>query len=64
MGDVDFVLIVRVQNRDQMNDVIDDAIAIEGVEQTSSRFVMDEHRPDKGIVSNLPDAAKDTLFDD
>ncbi|QLC35380.1 Lrp/AsnC family transcriptional regulator (plasmid) [Halarchaeum sp. CBA1220] len=63
MGDVDFVLVVRVQDRDQMNGVIDDIIAIEGVEQTSSRFVMDEHRPDEGVVSNLPDAATDVLLD-
>lgn len=42
MGDVDFVLFVRVQNRDQMNSTVDEIVSIDGVNETSSRFVMQE----------------------
>jgi len=42
MGDVDFIVISRVQNHEQMNELIDKIVAIEGVNETSSRFVMRE----------------------
>ncbi|GGN21238.1 Lrp/AsnC family transcriptional regulator [Halarchaeum nitratireducens] len=61
MGDVDFVLVVRVQDREQMNDVIEEVIAIDGVNQTSSRFVMDEIRGDEGTVENLREDALEAL---
>ncbi|ESP87034.1 AsnC family transcriptional regulator [Candidatus Halobonum tyrrellensis G22] len=63
MGDVDFVAVVRVQNRDQMNDVIDDIVAIDAVDQTSSRFVLDEIGGDAGVVGNVRDEATDALLD-
>ncbi|SER38732.1 Lrp/AsnC family transcriptional regulator [Natrinema salaciae] len=42
MGDVDFMIVSRVQNHEQMNELIDEIVAIEGVNETSSRFVMRE----------------------
>lgn len=39
MGDVDFVAISRIQSRDQLNDLIERIVAIEGVNETSSKFV-------------------------
>ncbi|MFC6767389.1 Lrp/AsnC family transcriptional regulator [Natrinema soli] len=42
MGDVDFMIISRVQNHEQLNELIDEIVAIEGVNETSSRFVMRE----------------------
>lgn len=53
MGDVDFVVVSRVQDRDQLNMVIDDIVAIEGVNETSSRFVLQEFQPMAGLVANL-----------
>ncbi len=53
MGDVDFVVISRTQNREQMNDLIDEMIAIDGVTETSSTFVMDEYKADGRVLSNM-----------
>ncbi|MDL0135075.1 Lrp/AsnC family transcriptional regulator [Halobacterium salinarum] len=64
MGDIDFMAIVRVQDRDQMNEVIDSIIAIDGVNQTSSTFVMDEIPHQGGVVANLRDDATDRLLDE
>ena len=55
MGDVDFVVISRVQNHDQMNEVIDDIVAIDGVNETSSRFVMRELKNENRILENMSD---------
>ncbi|WP_137284667.1 Lrp/AsnC family transcriptional regulator [Halorussus salinisoli] len=63
MGDVDFVVISRVQSRDQLNDLIDQMVAIEGVNETSSRFVMQEFESAQTITANLPDEARDAVLD-
>ncbi|SDK62651.1 Lrp/AsnC family transcriptional regulator [Natronorubrum texcoconense] len=55
MGDVDFVVISRVQNHDQMNEVIDDIVAIDGVNETSSRFVMRELKDGNRLLENMSD---------
>ncbi|ELY38944.1 Lrp/AsnC family transcriptional regulator [Natronorubrum tibetense] len=55
MGDVDFVVISRVQNHDQMNEVVDDIVAIDGVNETSSRFVMRELKNENRILENMSD---------
>jgi len=39
MGDIDFVAISRVQTRDQLNDLIEEIVSIDGVNETSSKFV-------------------------
>ena len=53
MGDVDFMVISRVQNRDQLNRLIDEIVAIDGVNETSSTFVMDEIKDNHEVVSAL-----------
>jgi Lrp/AsnC family transcriptional regulator, leucine-responsive regulatory protein len=53
MGDVDFVLISRVQDREQMDALIDEIITIDGVNETSSTFVMDEFKTDNRVVANM-----------
>lgn len=63
MGDVDFVAISRVQDRDQMNQVIENMVAIEGVNETSSRFVMDEILTSPKFMSNMSDEIKSNLAD-
>ncbi|MFC7046049.1 Lrp/AsnC family transcriptional regulator [Halobacteriaceae archaeon GCM10025711] len=63
MGDVDFVAISRVQNRTQMNDVIEEMVGIDGVNETSSRFVMDEISTTPTFTSNLSDEMKRNLLD-
>ncbi|MFC6731725.1 MULTISPECIES: Lrp/AsnC family transcriptional regulator [unclassified Haladaptatus] len=42
LGDVDFIVISRVASREQMNALLDDIVAVEGVDETSSHFVMKE----------------------
>ncbi len=65
MGDVDFVVISRVRDRDLMNRVIDRIVSIEGVNETSSRFVMTEVKSDPRVLTNRSrDRAKDLLTDD
>ena len=64
MGDVDFVAVLRVQNRTQMNRVVEAIAGIEGVEETSSRFVMEEISTSPKFMSNLSDDTKRNLVDD
>ena len=63
MGDVDFVVISRVQTRTQLNDLIDRIIAIDGVNETSSRFVMREFENKGTVSSNLTEAAREAILD-
>lgn len=62
MGDIDFVIISRVQTRDQLNDLIDRIVAIDGVNETSSKFVMQEFENDRSIVSNLTEEARQSVL--
>ncbi|RAW45579.1 Lrp/AsnC family transcriptional regulator [Halorubrum sp. 48-1-W] len=63
MGDVDFVVISRVQSRVQLNDLIDRMVAIDGVNETSSRFVMREFENGRTVTENLPEQARDAVLD-
>ena len=63
MGDIDFVVISRVQTRDQLNDLIDRIVAIDGVNETSSKFVMQEFEKEGSIVSNLTGEARQGVLD-
>lgn len=64
MGDVDFVVLSRVQNRDQMNQLIDDIVAIDGVNETSSRFVMNELKTDDRTVQNMSEEMLSNVVED
>lgn len=55
MGDVDFVVISRTQDREQMNDLIDDIVSVDGVNETSSRFVMQELKTDSKVLDHMSD---------
>lgn len=61
MGDVDFMVITRVQNRKQMNEVLDNIVSIDGVNETSSRFVMDELKSDGQPIASLSEAMRDDI---
>ncbi|MFC6716077.1 Lrp/AsnC family transcriptional regulator [Natrialbaceae archaeon GCM10025810] len=63
MGDIDFVVISRVQSRDQLNDLIDRIVAIDGVNETSSKFVMQEFENDRSVVANLTKKAREGVLD-
>jgi len=62
MGDVDFVAISRVQTRDQLNDLIDRIVAIDGIDETSSKFVMDEFDNRRTVTADLTDEARDAVL--
>jgi DNA-binding Lrp family transcriptional regulator len=64
MGDVDFVALSRVQDRTQMNGVIEDMVAIDGVNETSSRFVMDEIKSDPQIMPSVSDEVEARLLEE
>ncbi len=64
MGDDDFIVISRVQDRDQMNDVIDEMVAIDGVNETSSRFVMGEVQTDPQVMPCVSESVEESLLDD
>lgn len=63
MGDVDFVVVSRLQDREGMNRVIDDIVAIEGVNSTSSRFVMKEIKTDDRALANMSAEMRETILD-
>ncbi|WP_134671774.1 Lrp/AsnC family transcriptional regulator [Halorussus marinus] len=62
MGDVDFVVISRVQSREQLNDLVERMVALEGVNETSSRFVMREFDGPTSVTGNLTDDARETVL--
>jgi DNA-binding Lrp family transcriptional regulator len=64
MGDVDFVVVSRVQNRDQMNDLLDEIVSIDGVNETSSKFVMSEIKTGRKHLGNMSDVMQQNLLDD
>ncbi|AXR77322.1 Lrp/AsnC family transcriptional regulator [Natrarchaeobaculum sulfurireducens] len=55
MGDVDFVVLSRVQNREQLNALIDEIVSIDGVNETSSTFVMKELKTGGETVAAMSD---------
>lgn len=63
MGDVDFVVVSRVQNRSQMHDVIESMVAVDGVDETSSRFVMDEIQTRPQVAPVLSAESRSALID-
>lgn len=63
MGDVDFVVVSRLQDRDGMNRVIDDIVAIDGVNSTSSRFVMKEIKTDDRALANMSQDMRQAILD-
>lgn len=63
MGDVDFVVISRVQNREQMNTLIDSIVDIDGVNETSSRFVMKEMKTGSETVTNMSEEMIQQVLD-
>jgi DNA-binding Lrp family transcriptional regulator len=63
MGDVDFVVVSRVQNRSQMHDVIESMVAIDGVDETSSRFVMDEIQTSPQVTPVLSEESRSNLVE-
>lgn len=63
MGDVDFVVISRVQTREQLNDLIDRMVAVDGVNETSSRFVMREFENEGAVTANLTEAARQAVLE-
>lgn len=64
MGDVDFVLVSRVQNRHQMNTLIDEVVSIDGVNETSSSFVMQELKTDGNVVANISTEMYDNVLEE
>ncbi|MFW5963438.1 MAG: Lrp/AsnC family transcriptional regulator [Natronomonas sp.] len=63
MGDVDFVVISRIQTRDQLNDLINRIVAVDGVNETSSKFVMEEFDNERKVIDNLTQQARDAVLE-
>ncbi|MDF9746203.1 Lrp/AsnC family transcriptional regulator [Natrinema salsiterrestre] len=63
MGDVDFMVVSRVQNHDQMNELIDEIVALEGVNETSSRFVMRELKNGNRILETMSEGMVDRVLE-
>lgn len=63
LGDIDFVVISRVQTREQLNELIDRIVAIGGVNETSSKFVMREFENGGSVTANLTTAAREAVLE-
>jgi DNA-binding Lrp family transcriptional regulator len=63
MGDVDFVVISRIQTRDQLNNLIDRIVALDGVNETSSKFVMEEFDNERTVTDNLTTQAREAVLE-
>lgn len=64
MGDVDFIVMSRAQDRSQINDIVDGIVSIPGVNKTSSTFVMKEIKTDGKPVSNMSEKMLDNIYAD
>ncbi|MFC6904595.1 Lrp/AsnC family transcriptional regulator [Halalkalicoccus tibetensis] len=64
LGDTDFIVHSRVQNRAQMNELIDKIVGIDGVNETSSTFVMQEIKTGDRTVANMSETMIDDVLDD
>lgn len=53
MGDTDFMVVSRLPNRDRVNELIDNIVNVDGVNKTSSTFVMDEIRSGDTVIEKL-----------
>lgn len=62
MGDVDFVAISRVQTRSQLNELIEKIVGIDGVNETSSKFVMEEFHDGRNLTGNLTDEGREAVL--
>ena len=63
MGDVDFVAVSRVQPRTQLNDLVERIVAIDGVNETSSKFVLEEFHDTRNVSTNLTQSGRETILD-
>ncbi|MFA9428417.1 Lrp/AsnC family transcriptional regulator [Natronorubrum sp. A-ect3] len=63
MGDVDFIVHSRVQDREQMNDLIDEIVTIDGVNETASTFVMKELQTSARTVANMSEEMTENVVD-
>lgn len=63
MGDTDFIVHSRVQNRSQMNELIDEIIGINGVSETSSTFVMREIKTGNRTVANMSEEMRNKVVE-
>lgn len=63
MGDVDFVVIAQVQDREQLYEMIDAIVTIDGVDETSSRFVIRELKAGNRILNDMSDEMVDRVID-
>lgn len=63
MGDVDFVAVSRVQTRDQLNELIERIVAIDGVNETSSKFVLEEFHDTRSVSGNLTRSGRERILD-
>ncbi|RQG98953.1 Lrp/AsnC family transcriptional regulator [Natrarchaeobius oligotrophus] len=63
MGDVDFIVISRVQNHDQMQSLIDNIVEIDGVNETSSRFVIKEIKTGNSILADMSEEMVEEILD-
>ncbi|ADD07478.1 Lrp/AsnC family transcription regulator (plasmid) [Natrialba magadii ATCC 43099] len=63
MGDIDFIVISRVQTHDQLHALIDDIVEIAGVNETSSQFVIQEVKTDGRVIANMSDEMIGTVLE-
>ena len=63
MGDVDFVAVSRVQTRGQLNDLIETIVGVNGVNETSSKFVLEEFHGARNVSANLTQSGRDMVLD-
>lgn len=63
MGDVDFMVIARAQNHEQLNELIDELVAIDGVNETSSRFVMRELKRGNRLIETMSEEMVDRVIE-
>lgn len=63
MGDVDFVAVSRVQTRAQLNELVERIVAVDGVNETSSKFVLEEFHDTQNVSRNLTQSGRETILD-
>lgn len=63
LGDVDFILILKVKDKEDLKRAIKDITSIEGVVRTGTHFVVSTIKEEKRLLINYSDEALRKLFD-
>jgi len=62
LGDIDFIVISKAANREDLKRIINSMASIKGVERTSTHYVLNVVKEEKDIIACYPQEVAEVLF--